>query len=321
MSLHVWTRVGGPLRCTRCGTLQSAPADTCTDHGHEWDWVDLENGAPCTRCGRTFDAAAHLPCTASAPAPDPAQEITTIVGAAIPAAPARELTAIQAVEQIRAWHEALRSISAVAEVRVLEACWTIRREHPERADFNRLVGGHLDGILEPDRAWLMAETWEASRHSKRLRDATVRDPDHAIAFVREFVETGHQERLRALDDGDREVISILTDRPSKRRARIRALIETYQESLDLGDGDDEPEPPPPPPPPPGPDLGAVLREFDTAVVDLLRVGGSLARALDEGAPTRAQVSRLVLLTDQAIGAMENASEAVDRAEERLGGAG
>lgn len=253
----------------------------------------------------------------NAPVLETAQEIAALVAQP----PARDLTAIQAVEQIRAWHEALRSISAVAEVRVLEACWTIRRELPARDDFDRLVGDHLDGILDPGRAWLMAETWEVSRHSRLLREEATREPDHAIAFVREFVESGHRERLLKLDEGDREVISILTDRPSKRRARIRALIDHHQARLELEDGEGEPELPPPPPPAPGPDLPAVLREFDAAVVELLRAGGALGRALEDGVPTRGQVSRLVLLTDQAIGAMENASEAVERAEERLGEGG
>lgn len=320
MSLHVWMEVDGRKACIRCGTPLDAPADACVDHGHEWDYVSTDRGLPCIRCGGAF-AVAGRPC----PGPgageetggEPASEIAALMAKA-PAAPARELTAIQAVEQIRAWHEALRSISAVAEVRILEACWTIRRERPEREDFNALVGGHLDGILEPDRAWLMAETWDAARRSRRLREVAVREPDSAIAFVREFVDGGRAERLQSLDDEDHEVISILTDRPAQRRSRIRALIEGHQERLDLETDERAPETAAPPPPPPGPDLATVLGDFDVAVIELLRAGGALAGALEAGAPTRTQASRLVLLIDQAIGAMENASEAVERAEERLG---
>ena len=174
----------------------------------------------------------------------PTHEISRDMGALL--ARGEPGTAIQAVWRIRAWHDAMRTLSAIAEAQVMQACWVIRREHSDRGDFDAFCAAQgLAPIMGAPQAWLMAETWDVARRQRPLRELAADRPTDAIAFVRGFVEAGHEEDLRELDEDDQRVVEILAAPPRARRSKIRALLESHQERLDL----EPPEPPPPPPPP------------------------------------------------------------------------
>ena len=134
------------------------------------------------------------------------------------------LTALQAAQRVRAWHETLRTLSAIAEAQVMEAMWVIRREYPKRAAFVEFVAARV-GIVAPRRAWLMAQTWDAARRNRNMRRLAETQPDEAIEFARGLVEAGQEERLANLDDDDREIAEALTGTPRQRRSRLRKLLD------------------------------------------------------------------------------------------------
>lgn len=140
------------------------------------------------------------------------------------AADAEPPSVAAALARIRAWHSALRAVARVAEAQIMAACWVIRRAAADRGDFERLVAGELAGVLAPDRAVAMAETWEVARRQRALRDLALADPGDAMAFVHDFAGAVGAERLRTLDEDDREVAALLAAPPRRRRAQLRALV-------------------------------------------------------------------------------------------------
>ena len=133
--------------------------------------------------------------------------------------PAESLTAVQAAQRILAWRDAVHTLSAIAEAQVMEAAWAIRREHSDRDAFGAFVERNLGDVLDADRAWSMAETWDAARRNRQLRELARRRPEEAVAFVRDFAESADG----ALDDDDREAVELLSAPPRQRRARLREL--------------------------------------------------------------------------------------------------
>lgn len=132
-------------------------------------------------------------------------------------------TALEAASRIRVWHDALRALSAMAEARLMAAAWRIREDIPERSQFDVFVGAHLKGVLAPDRAWLMAQTWDVASRHRQIRDFANAAPAEAMGLVREFVETGRMEQLELLDEDDQFVAELVSATPRKRRKMVRAL--------------------------------------------------------------------------------------------------
>ena len=147
-------------------------------------------------------------------------------------------TAELAVERILAWRSALTAISAVAEAQILACCAAIRREHPERDEFRAFVSRRLSGSMDPDRAWLMADTWAAARKNRQLRELVARAPAEAIEFVRGMADALSDEEIEALDEDDARVTEILAAAPRSRRKRIRALLESDRAARDGRHPDD-----------------------------------------------------------------------------------
>ena len=133
-------------------------------------------------------------------------------------------TAVEAIGRIRIWHEALKTLAAVAEAQIMEACWTIRREFPDRPQFDAVIDTNLSGVLQPDRGWLMAETWGVARRQRDVRQLVSSQPDAAMRFVREFVDAGTAEQLELLDEDDQTMAELLSATPRQRRLRIRGLL-------------------------------------------------------------------------------------------------
>ena len=244
------------------------------------------------------------------------REIAATMVAAL-SGPERTLSAIQAVERIRAWHDAMRQISAVAEAQIMAAAWAIRCEIPDRAAFAVFVSGHLDEILTVDRAWLMAQTWDVARRQRPLRELAADRPSDAIEFVRDFVDAAGEVGLRELDENDRQVAEILAAPPRKRSALIRGLLDSSQERLAL----EPPEQPPPPPPPPNTanDIDRCIAELRDVVQTLDRLAHDLPDLLTGDAPNRGRRERILPLTDLGTGALDNMAAAAAEAADRFAG--
>ena len=126
------------------------------------------------------------------------------------------------LRHVRAISHAFRVIAEALEARLMESLWKIRKEVPERPAFDRLIREHTD--LQPERAWLMAQTWETARRNRPLRELTLDRPNEALAFVTQFVEAGLDDRLENLSDDDHEVAKLLALPRRKRNQAIRELI-------------------------------------------------------------------------------------------------
>lgn len=142
-------------------------------------------------------------------------------------------TAEAAVERIRAWSENLRSIVAIAEAEVMEACHVIRREHPERDAFAAYVGQRLEGVITPAKAWAYADVWQVGRDHRPVRELALKAPRKAALFVKEFIDVvGEQQLPVPLDEDDVEIARILMSPPRKFREKLRGLVAARRESRD-----------------------------------------------------------------------------------------
>ena len=130
-----------------------------------------------------------------------------------------------AAARIRAWHESLSKIFAVAEADIMECCLAIRRNLPDQEAFGTFVGVHLAGVLTPTRAWQLADAWEVARRHRPVRELANREPAKAFAFVREFAAAAADEQVPLpLDVDDREITDILAAPTKQRRERLRQLV-------------------------------------------------------------------------------------------------
>ena len=133
------------------------------------------------------------------------------------------MNACQGARCIRAWSDTLRALSPIAAAQALEACWAIRKEYSSRDTFDAFVRQHVR-VLSADRAWLMAQTWEAARHHRELLMLAWSRPENAIEFVHAFVDAGAEDLLGRPGDADPETAELLRLPRRKRRTRLRALL-------------------------------------------------------------------------------------------------
>ena len=230
----------------------------------------------------------------------PGGDLAATVAHALPSAPA---TALDAVASIRVWRDAARALSSLVEARVMEAAWTIRREYAEHGAFVAFVGARLGGVMDPERAWLMAETWDVARRNRSLRELATRRGDEAMAFVAEFVAAG-PAALAALDEDRREVAEIVAAAPQRRHEMIQDLLDATRHAQEQRSPDDVRE------------IAVLTRERDTlreqalnrrdssgeeirdAVADLRRVESEIAGIagrLSEAMPGANQAHRNMVL--------------------------
>ena len=135
-----------------------------------------------------------------------------------------EMGPLVAAARIRAWHESLGAIFALAEADIMECCLAIRTHHKTRETFGAFVAEHVR-VLTPTRAWQLADTWEVAKKHRPVRELVNREPKKAIAFVREFTAAAAQEQVPLpLDADDREIAGILASPPKKRREQLRDLV-------------------------------------------------------------------------------------------------
>ena len=159
---------------------------------------------------------------------DPQASALIPAGAGVP----NSATLIRRLERVRAIWDTARSLAQELEAQLCEELWGIRQEiGPDERRFKGLIAGNSD--LDPERAWLMAETWDAARRNRSLRELAQKRPSEAMTMVGEFVSSGLKNRLEALDDDDQEVVAIIAQPPRKRGKAIKALLEA---SRAAGDG-------------------------------------------------------------------------------------
>ena len=126
------------------------------------------------------------------------------------------------LRRVRAICHTFRIMAEALEAQLMESLWRISEKVPERPAFDRLIREHTN--LEPQRAWLMAQTWESARRNRDLRELTLDRPDQALALVNGFIEAGMAERMQTLSDDDRDVAEMIALPPRRRIAAIRELI-------------------------------------------------------------------------------------------------
>lgn len=231
------------------------------------------------------------------------------------AAEARFETPREAADAIRAWRHSLRAIGALAEAQVMAACWTIRQHHPTREAMSAFVAAECGGAISPDRAWLLAETWNACRRQRVLRAVASSQPAEAIAFVREFtaaVSEPGQPSLTELDEDDRDVVSILSAPPRRRRERIRALLAARRRDP-APQAEAAPEPPSEPEAPTPAtvtaQVGAAINGLQRAETDLAAAEDRLSGAIAVHGLNEAQRARILRLTDMAVATLDRLADA------------
>lgn len=144
------------------------------------------------------------------------------------AGPPAPRAALEAAARIRVVHEQLRRVSHLAEAQLMEAAWTIRGEIPERAAFDAFVAEHAP-VLDPGRAWLMADTWAVARRSRKLKELAYSDAPAALDFVRQFVEAGEREGIEAVDELDADAVALLAQPAARRHEGLRKLLSVSRD--------------------------------------------------------------------------------------------
>ena len=133
-------------------------------------------------------------------------------------------TLYEAVSRVRTWHTVMGSLSQVAAAQTMEAVCIIRDQVGSDEEFAAVIERELRGILQPDRALLMARTWAAARKRRQLRELAAARPDQAMTFVQEFVAAGRAEDLENVDADD-EAVQILTLPPRQRIKAVRKVLD------------------------------------------------------------------------------------------------
>ena len=134
--------------------------------------------------------------------------------------PIASLTAVQAVQHIRACVAFARTVAAAAEVQIREAAWIVRRDYPDYEAFAEFVGAHgLGDTMDAARAWRYAEEWDVARRNRSLRELAAESPREAVALMGEYSAARDGD---AVDELDRCVVDVLS---KPKRTRMRLLRE------------------------------------------------------------------------------------------------
>ena len=141
--------------------------------------------------------------------------------------PAATLTAVQAVQHIRACVAITRTLVELARAQIAEAAWIVRREHPERAAFERFVSEQgIGDAMSPGQAWREAEAWDVMRRQRPLRELAHNHHDEAVRLALEFVDGGGD--TGALDEDDRRITEILSQPKRKRTELLREMARAQR---------------------------------------------------------------------------------------------
>ena len=168
----------------------------------------------------------------------PGREVAEVAKRQADALP-RPASAYAAVETIRVCFSLARALWEPLQARVMEACWVIRNEHPDEDDFNAFVAGQLVGTIEPEKAWLAAETWDGARQNRGLRELAVDRPSDALDFVAEFVRVGQQEQLKDPEgETGARALEILSSPARKRNRMLGDLLDAERAAKEQRHPDD-----------------------------------------------------------------------------------
>ena len=136
-------------------------------------------------------------------------------------------TVLEELKRVRVIFDTARAVAQTLEAQLMESLWKIRKEiGGDQARFELLIRSNTK--LDPQRAWLMAETWDKARRNRDLRQLASQQPSQALQLVSQFVEGGLAEKLESLSDHDHEVAGLFSLPPRKRNAKVRQMIAEAQ---------------------------------------------------------------------------------------------
>ena len=204
------------------------------------------------------------------------------------AVPVASGSVLDELRRIQAICNTMHAVAQVLEVQLMESLWKISTEVSERPAFERLVGEHTN--LPPDRAWLMAQTWEVARRNRDLRRLALNRPSEALALVEGLIENNLAEGAENLTDVDREMAKFAAMPQRKKVAAIRELIADGQAAREKRHPADQER------------IRELEAERDAAVVEMGKArkvlphpGGEIRQALDD---LRAAESRLAEVAER-----------------------
>ena len=135
--------------------------------------------------------------------------------------PIASLSAAQAVQRIRACMTFARAIAEMVELQIREAAWVVRRNHPERGDFERFVRDQgIEDTMTPEKAWRLAAEWEIVRENRSLRELASDRPREAIHLLVTYADARGDDPV---DEIDAEVQGI-NAKPKRERARAQREV-------------------------------------------------------------------------------------------------
>lgn len=156
------------------------------------------------------------------------------------AAPA--LDANELAERINGLYAATWQIMRQSEAQLMEMLWELRYKHftEDAAPANsRLPAQGFQAFVEARIPWLspadaqrMADTWDAARKDRGLREFARAKPGEAMRFFPMLAAAGGADAL----PGDKDVAEILAMPPRKRNKKLRELIDAAN-----GDGKRSPD--------------------------------------------------------------------------------
>ena len=228
-------------------------------------------------------------------------------------------TPLEAAARIRSWRDILAVVGTMAELQVMAAALTIRRDYPERAAFDAFCRSELDGVLAAEKAWVYAETWEVARRQRALREFAEASPAKAVAFYRDCSATFGQERIAELDEDDRRIVEILAAPPRAQKRRMRELFAVEDAAraaaaapgelrlVDDSPGRQEPDPETREAPTVG-GVRAALERHERGLDALAAAAEALCGA--DPAPSQTARRQLLLVVDRAVAACDRISDAL-----------
>ena len=129
-------------------------------------------------------------------------------------------TILEEIKRVSAICATAQAVMQTLEAQLMESFWKIRQElGGDQARFQMLIRTYTQ--FQSDRAWLMADTWEAARKNRQLRTLATREPSEALRLVSRFVDAGITEQLESLSEDEQQTARFLTLSPRKQAAQIR----------------------------------------------------------------------------------------------------
>lgn len=134
--------------------------------------------------------------------------------------PALNTEVMAAVEEIKAIRALTIQMAQIAEAKIMERLWTIRKEFPDDRAFGDFAAEHIK--IDAKTALRYVVTWDGARQNREIRELANAAPDKAMAFVQRLTDGGIGEVI----PDDKEVARLLSMPTRKQHQALRELIDT-----------------------------------------------------------------------------------------------